>query len=113
MGSRIDPTTDSAVREFLAAVKKRPDYAGAVLFGSRARGTHIGSSDADVAILLKGPAQKTIPIALEMADAAYAVLLKTGVNVQAMPIWVDQWEHPDRHSNPWLLKNIKEEGVLL
>lgn len=51
---RIDPHTAAAVREFLAHIGDRYDVAEAILYGSRARGTHSPDSDADVAVLLRG-----------------------------------------------------------
>jgi antitoxin ChpS len=48
-----------------------------------------------------------------MADLAYEVLLDTGIRIQPLPIWRSQWEHPERYSNPMLLKNIQAEGVIL
>lgn len=48
-----------------------------------------------------------------MADVAYDVLLETGINISPLPVWLDEWEHPERHSNPVLLHNIVREGVRL
>jgi len=41
------------------------------------------------------------------------VLLETGVNISPLPVWVDQWEHPETFSNPRLLINIAREEILL
>jgi len=35
------------------------------------------------------------------------------VHIQPMPIWEDEWEHPQSHSNPRLLQNIEREGITL
>lgn len=48
-----------------------------------------------------------------MADIAYDVLLETGVNVCPLPVWIDQWAHPQTHLNPALLRTIAQEGVRL
>jgi uncharacterized protein len=48
-----------------------------------------------------------------MIDAAYAVELESGIVVSPLPIWQDQWEHPEQFSNPSLLRNIQREGVRL
>src|SRR5260363_277875 len=56
--NRIDPQTEAAVRRFLALIADRFDIAGAIVYGSRARGTHRPESDADVAVLLKGERQR-------------------------------------------------------
>ena len=94
-------------------IASRYDMAGAILYGSRARNTHSADSDADVAILLNGAHQRALNTTLDMADIAYDVLLETGINISPLPIWVDQWEHPETFSNPDLLQNIAREGIRL
>ncbi|MFM2450130.1 MAG: hypothetical protein RIS44_2580 [Pseudomonadota bacterium] len=108
---RIDPSTEEAVRRFISLLARRYDMAGAIVYGSRARGTHSADSDADVAILLNGDHQRVLTTTLAMADVAYDVLLETGINISPLPVWLDQWEHPERYANPALLKNIAREGV--
>lgn len=110
---RIDHNTEEAVRRFLALIANRYDMAGAIVYGSRARGTHRPDSDADVAVLLKGEHQRVLPTTLAMADVAYDVLLETGINITPLPVWLDEWEHPENYSNPALLHNIAREGVRL
>jgi predicted nucleotidyltransferase len=110
---RIDHNTKEAVRRFLALIAVRYDMAGAIVYGSRARGTHRPDSDADVAVLLKGEHQRVLPTTLAMADVAYDVLLETGINIAPLPVWLDEWEHPENYSNPALLHNIAREGVRL
>lgn len=107
----IEPETREAVQRFLSQIASQYDLAGAILYGSRARGTHRPDSDADVAILLNGDHQRLLPTTLAMADAAYDVLLETGINITPLPIWIDEWEQPDAYSNPALLRNIAREGV--
>lgn len=109
----LDPDTQRAVRAFISRVATHYDFAGAVLFGSRARGTNRPDSDADVAVLLHGRPGKFVTTKLEMADIAYEVLLETGIRIQPLPIWEDEWEHPERYSNPLLLRNIEREGIRL
>ena len=50
---------------------------------------------------------------LAMADIAYDVLLDTGIRIQPLPIWENEWRHPERYPNPTLIKNIDREGVRL
>lgn len=109
----LDPDTQRAVRAFISRVATHYDFAGAVLFGSRARGTNRPDSDADVAVLLHGHPGKFVATKLEMADIAYEVLLETGIRIQPLPVWEDEWEHPERYSNPLLLRNIEREGIRL
>lgn len=109
----IDRDTEVAVRRFLALIAAHYDTAGAVLYGSRARGTHGLDSDADLAILLRGSHQPTLRTTLAMADVAYDVLLETGINVAPLPVWLDEWQHPENYCNPALLRNIAGEGIRL
>jgi len=110
---RIDDKTETALRRFLSLLTPRYQMEGAILYGSRARGTHQRDSDADVAVLLKGRHQRRLATTLAMADVAYDVLLETGINISPLPIWLDEWEHPERFSNPTLLRTIAREGMRL
>ena len=109
----IDPRTEEAVKRFLALIAGSYDMAGAILYGRRACGAFPPDSDADLAVLLRGERRRLAPTTLAMADVAYDVLLETGVNIAPLPIWVDEWEHPETYSNPDLLRNIAREGIRL
>ena len=109
----LDQDTERAVRCFLDRIAHDYDMAGAIVYGSRARGTHQPESDADLAVLLDGPHLPLMRTALAMGDIAYDVLLDTGINISPLPIWLDEWQCPERHSNPALLRNIVSEGVWL
>ena len=110
---QIDHDTETAVRRFLALIAGHYDMAGAIVSGSRARGSHRPDSDADVAVLLSGEHQRFLTTKLAMADVAFDVLLETGINISPLPVWLDEWEHPENYSNPALLKNIANEGFRL
>ena len=110
---RIDHDTQMAVRRFLDLIASDYDMAGAIVYGSRARGTHRPDSDADLAVILNGHHQKALPTTLAMADVAYDVLLETGINITPLPVWLDDWQHPEHYSNPDLLRNIDREGIRL
>jgi predicted nucleotidyltransferase len=109
----IDPVTERTARVFLKQISAQYDIAGAVLFGSRARGDFHQDSDADLAVLLRGQKQEPLPVMRQMARTAFDVMLDTGVLVQALPIWLEDWEHPEQSSNPDLLKNIRRDGIPL
>ncbi|WP_029463239.1 nucleotidyltransferase domain-containing protein [Serpentinimonas barnesii] len=111
--STIDSATEAAVRRFLALIAGRYDMAGAIVYGSRARGTHRPDSDADVAVLLRGPHQRPMSAKLDMADSAFDVMLETGILVSPLPVWIEEWENPLLHPNPTLLQRISQEGVRL
>ena len=109
----LDAATEHAVRRFLDLLADRYDVAELIVFGSRARGTHRPDSDLDVAVLLKSETQRALPTTLAMADVAFDELLETGINISPLPVWMDQWEHPERFSNPDLLRTIALEGIRL
>ncbi len=111
--TKIDPETERAVRAFVVKVARQYDLAGVILFGSRARKIHRPDSDADVAVLLRGRPGKFVATKLAMADLAYEVLLESGIRIQPLPIWQEEWEHPETYSNPRLLHNIEREGIRL
>jgi len=111
--TKIDPDTEAAVRRFLALIAGRYDMAGAIVYGSRARGTHRPDSDADVAVLLRGPHQRPLSAKLDMADSAFDAMLETGILVSPLPVWLEEWESPALHPNPSLLQRIRLEGVRL
>ena len=109
----IGPATAFATHAFHERVRQRFDVAEAILFGSRARGDFSPESDADIAVLLNGEAGKFLLTKLEMSDIAYDVLLDTGIKVSPLPVWLDEWAHPETYSNPRLLANIASEGIRL
>jgi predicted nucleotidyltransferase len=111
--AKADVDTVGAAREFVRRASARYSVRSAVLFGSRARGTHRSDSDVDIAIVLQGQRGKLIETSIEMADIAFELLLETKVYIQPLPIWEDEWNHPETHSNPQLVENIRREGLPL
>ena len=112
----LDDATVKTVAEFLARVSRVFDVQQAILFGSRAKGTFTNDSDADVAVLLAGNSNqknKFMATKLAMADVAFDVLLDTGIRIEPLPVWEDEWAQPDSYRNPLLLRNIERDGVLL
>ena len=111
--SKIENSIQQAVKRFLERVASSYQMAGAILYGSHARGTSRPDSDTDVAILLGGEHKRFLTTKLEMADIAFDILLETGVHISPLPVWLDEWEHPENYSNPSLLRNIALEGIRL
>ena len=62
---------------------------------------------------LRGRRGAFVDTKLAMADIAYDVLLETGVHIQPLPIWEDEWEHPESYSNLRLLQIINGVGIHL
>ena len=110
---KLDNDTLNATNAFINRIRSKYPFTNAILFGSRARGQFRSDSDADIAILLKGKIGQFLRTKLEMADIAYDVLLETGIRIQPLPIWEEEWQHPENYSNPYLLENIEREGVIL
>lgn len=109
----IDAATEAAVRRFALLLDGRFPVVGVILFGSRARQTHAADSDADVAVLLDGEDRRVVPLTLALSDVAYDVLMETGINITPLAIPREQWEAPQTHRNPALLRNIAREGIRL
>jgi predicted nucleotidyltransferase len=107
----IDPQTERAVRLFLERISGRYPVADARLYGSRGRNIHRASSDADLAVLLKGPRGDSLDVGVDMAGIAFDVMLDTEILVSPLPIWEQDWLHPEGYSNPRLLENIQREGI--
>ena len=111
--AKVDAETLNAAQAFIAMVARQYELLGVILFGSRARCSHRPDSDADIAGLLRGQPGRFIATKLEMDDLAYEVLLETGIRIQPLPVWEEEWSHPERYANPHLLHNIDKEGIRL
>jgi predicted nucleotidyltransferase len=109
----IDVDTARAAQVFLDRISGRYAVSEAFLFGSRARRTHRSDSDADIAVVIGGAHGKRSDAAVDMAGVAFDVLLETGVLIEALPLWQDELDHPERFSNPALIESIRREGVKL
>lgn len=109
----IDPKTECAVRTFLEKISQQYPVLGARLFGSRARADHNPHSDADLAVLLRGPRGDAVNVGVDMAGIAFDILMDTEILVSPLPIWEEEWAHPEAYSNPRLLKNIQRDGIIL
>lgn len=109
----VDPKTERAVRAFLERISERYPVVEARLFGSRSRERHNLQSDADLAVLLRGPRGDAIDVGVDMAGVAFDVLMDTEILVSPLPIWEEEWAHPEAYSNPRLLENIRRDGIVI
>lgn len=107
----MDAQTRKAIKDFSARVSEEFDVSRLVLFGSRARGDNRDDSDADVAVFLRGASGDFVEVKLAMAGIAFDVLVDTGIRIQPLPVWDEEWKHPETYSNPYLLQNIARDGV--
>ena len=62
---------------------------------------------------LRGRRGAFLDTKLVLADIAFDIVLETGIRIQPLPVWEDEWEHPENYSNPHLLWNIESEGIRL
>ena len=109
----LDAETERAARAFLARLDGRYAVREAIVFGSRARGDFGPESDADLAVVLRGPKARRFPAVIDMAGTAFDILLETGILVEALPLWEEEIDKPDDFSNPDLIWNIQSEGIKL
>ena len=107
----LDPDTVRASTLFLSRVSQLFAVKQSILFGSRARQTHDNQSDADIAVIIKGPHGSRSTVAIDMAGIAFDVMLETGVLVEALPLWDGELECPETFSNPALIEAIARDGV--
>lgn len=109
----MDAQTEHAVRAFMQRLEGCFPVQELILFGSRARHTHDADSDADLAVVLEGALGNRNVIARYMAGIAFDVMLETGVLVEALPIWEDEFNHVEAFGNPALLRTILRDGLRL
>ena len=109
----MDTATARAVHAFMRRLEGHYRVHEAILFGSRARRDHGPVSDADLAIVLEETHGNRSAAVKDMAAVAFHVMLETGIMVEAMPFWREEFEQPDSYVNPALIRNILREGVRL
>ena len=105
--------TTQATKLFMEKIAALYSIEHVLVFGSRARGDYHAESDIDFAILMTEPSGDFFKAKLEMDDIANDILLETGMRIQPFSIWLDEWQHPEQYSNPYLIRNIQHEGVVL
>ena len=98
---------------FLGKLSGTYDVAQAIMFGSGARGDHRPDSDLDLAIVLNGDRRDFIDTKLDMAGIAFDVLTETGILVPPFPLWDGDLAHPERFTNPALIRTIAKDGIRL
>jgi predicted nucleotidyltransferase len=81
-----------------------------VLFGSRSRGEARSDSDIDVAVVLRELRDRRADRD-RLANLAYDAIVETYLDIQTVPVSLDEWEHPEHHTNPALIRAIKRDGV--
>ena len=108
---REQPDAQRVATAFLGKLSGTYNVAQAIMFGSRARGTHRPDSDLDLAVVLNGQRGDFLDTKLDMAGIAFDVLMETGVLVQPFPLWDGDLAHPERCTNPALIRTIAKDGI--
>jgi predicted nucleotidyltransferase len=113
MATIDDPLVRSVLRDLDCRLRRRfgRNYVGLILFGSRARGDNRPDSDADVAVILRGPIENCWSMKRQIIEDTYPILLDTGLYIQPWPIEKEELNDPERSSNPDLVRNILHEGI--
>ena len=109
----LDAETVRAARVFMQRIEGKYPAIEGLVYGSRARGDHKPDSDTDLAVILKGERGDRYEVSGDMAGIAFDVMLETGVLVSPLPLWEEEFQQPERFSNPALIANIKREGLRL
>lgn len=50
---------------------------------------------------------------MELADVAFDIMLETGILIEPIPFWEDEWDYPEHFANPALIANIRQDGIFL
>jgi predicted nucleotidyltransferase len=108
-----DPIIRSALRDLDGRLRQRfgCNYVRLILFGSRARGDNRPDSDADVAVILRGPIENRWSVKRQIIEDTYPILLDTGLYIQPWPLEERELDDPERSPNPALVRNILHEGI--
>jgi antitoxin ChpS len=108
-----NPVLRTALRELDRKLRERfgRKYLKLMLFGSRARGDYVPESDADVAVVLRGPIADRWSLKRIIIQDTYPILLETGLYIQAWPLEESEIDDPDKSSNPTLLRNVVRDGI--
>lgn len=107
-----DATVRRAIRDFAVLVRRAygERLVGIYLFGSRARGDHRPESDADLAVVLRENDLDYWAEKSRLTDLTYDFLIEDGAQLQAWPVALQQWERPERHPNPDLLRAMRRDA---
>ena len=110
-----DAVVASTLRDLDRRLQRRfgPRYVKLMLFGSRARRDHGPDSDADVAVVLRGPIVNEWALTKDVLKETYDLLLETGLYIEPWLIAAEELLNPDVAVGDDLAKTILRDGVAL
>lgn len=109
----LDPQALDAARRLVAIARARYPVVEAWLYGSHARGEARDDSDVDVAIVVEDHMNDVGRARWDLAGDAFDLMLETGRRVSPLPVTMAKWRAPETFSNPFLLHNIRKDGIPL
>jgi uncharacterized protein len=113
LAKTLEPEAMRAAHVFMRMLGGRYAIRTVIAFGSRVRGDDTLESDLDLAIVLDGPPGDRFCVVQDMAGVAFDALLETGILVQALPVWAQEFDGQVLFTNPALIETIKSEGIVL
>lgn len=114
-GPTLSPEERIALDEFKRRVQRRygPRFVELRLFGSRASRKHRPESDADVAVVLKGPLPDKWDIIWDLAEDTFDLLVQTGIDIQPTPVAERELLDTDIAPASPLVTTIAQQGIRL
>lgn len=111
--AHLDAATRASLACFIPAARARLPVVEIRLYGSRARGDGHDDSDVDVAVIYDDPTRRVFQVINELSWITTDILLDHGRVLSLLPIPALLWIAPEHHANPFLLAQIKRDGVTL
>lgn len=109
----LDPAALDAARRLVAIARARYPVVEAWLYGSHARGEARADSDVDVAVVVDGTRSEARSAGRDLAGDSFDILRETGHVVSPLTLSAADWNAPQEFTNPFLLRNIRRDGLML
>lgn len=114
--SSIDAPARCAIEIFIGRLHVR-DYVvkNLLVYGPRATGgSGHKTRNANLAVIIeRSRGMQFMSVQIEMADLALDSMIETGVLLQPLPIFENEWSEKDSHLNPGLLRHVEAEGIVV
>ncbi len=114
----MDEPTRLAVDAYVGAAAQAlrrvgaPRLEKAILFGSRAKGTHTPASDANVALVQQGRDVRRSRLLLwDIGDMTYEAEAEFSFLVEPIVLWSDLLSRPSLARSPEFYRNVSRDGI--